>query len=105
MPHLSSALGYGLEYTYSIMERARLACLKGDPLLSQPMLSIPGAETWKTREATLPEADMPSWGALKERGIGAAFRELPVDEIEVKRQLERFHAFFHRPPFEALLLE
>ena len=49
MHHLSSALGYGLEYTYSIMERARLACLKGDPLLSQPMLSIPGAETWKTR--------------------------------------------------------
>jgi acetyl-CoA decarbonylase/synthase complex subunit delta len=69
MHHLSSALGYGLEYTYSIMERARLACLKGDPLLSQPMVSIPGAEAWRTREASLPEIDMPVWGAVKERGI------------------------------------
>lgn len=70
MHHLSSALGYGLEYTYSIMERARLACLKGDPMLSQPMFSIPGPDVWKTREATLPEAEMPDWGALEERGVG-----------------------------------
>jgi acetyl-CoA decarbonylase/synthase complex subunit delta len=69
MHHLSSALGYGLEYTYSIMERARLASLKGDPMLSQPMLSIPGPDVWKTREATLPEAEMPGWGALEERGV------------------------------------
>jgi len=69
MHHMSSALGYGLEYTYSIIERARLACLKGDLMLSQPMVSIPGAEVWKTREATLPEVDMPVWGAVKERGI------------------------------------
>jgi acetyl-CoA decarbonylase/synthase complex subunit delta len=69
MHHMSSALGYGLEYTYSIMERARLACLKGDALLSQPMVSILGAEVWKTREASLPEADMQVWGALKERGV------------------------------------
>ncbi len=69
MHHLSSALGYGLEYTYSIMERARLAGLKGDAMLSQPMLSIPGPDVWKTREATLPEAEMPDWGALEERGI------------------------------------
>lgn len=69
MHHMSSALGYGLEYTYSIMERARLACLKGDALLSQPMVSILGAEVWKTREASLPEADMPAWGALKARGV------------------------------------
>ncbi len=69
MHHLSSALGYGLEYTYSIMERARLAGLKGDAMLSQPMLSIPGSDAWKTREATLPEAEMPDWGAREERGI------------------------------------
>jgi acetyl-CoA decarbonylase/synthase complex subunit delta len=69
MHHMSSALGYGMEYTYSIMERARLAGLKGDPMLSQPMLSILGAEVWKTREASLPEADLPAWGARNERGI------------------------------------
>jgi acetyl-CoA decarbonylase/synthase complex subunit delta len=69
MHHLSSALGYGLEYTYSIMERARLAGLKGDPMLSQPMISITGPDVWKTREASLPEAEMPEWGSLEERGI------------------------------------
>jgi len=69
MHHMSSALGYGLEYTYSIMERARLACLKGDSMLSQPMISVLGTDVWKTREASLPEEDMPVWGRLKERGI------------------------------------
>ena len=69
MHHLSSALGYGLEYTYSIMERARLACLKGDAMLSQPMLSILGADVWKTREATVAESEMPEWGSLTYRGI------------------------------------
>jgi acetyl-CoA decarbonylase/synthase, CODH/ACS complex subunit delta len=69
MHHFTSVLGYGLEYTYSIMERARLAALKGDPMLAQPMLSIPGPDAWKTRESSLPEAEMPDWGKLEERGI------------------------------------
>jgi acetyl-CoA decarbonylase/synthase complex subunit delta len=69
MHHLSSALGYGLEYTYSIMERARLSCLKGDGMLSQPMVSILGPDVWKTREATVAESEMPEWGSLDYRGV------------------------------------
>ena len=68
MHHVTSALGYGLEYTYSIMERARLACLRGDPMLSQPMVSITGPEVWRTRETTTAEADAPGWGDERRRG-------------------------------------
>ena len=33
---LTGALGYGLEYTYSVMERIRLAALGATPMLSRP---------------------------------------------------------------------
>ena len=36
------ALGYGLEYAYSIMERARLAALTGDKMLAQPFICFVG---------------------------------------------------------------
>ncbi|MEI6831943.1 MAG: acetyl-CoA decarbonylase/synthase complex subunit delta [Candidatus Omnitrophota bacterium] len=50
------ALGYGLEYAYSIMERARLAALSGDKTLAMPFICFVGQETWKTKEAkTLPQ--------------------------------------------------
>jgi acetyl-CoA decarbonylase/synthase, CODH/ACS complex subunit delta len=49
--HATGALGYGLEYTYSIMERTRLAGLSGDKMLSMPMISFVGQETWRTKEA------------------------------------------------------
>jgi len=47
------ALGYGLEYAYSIMERARLAALSGDKSLACPFICFIGMETWKTKEAKL----------------------------------------------------
>jgi len=49
--HATGALGYGLEYTYSIMERTRLAGLSGDRMLSMPMMSFVGQEAWRTKEA------------------------------------------------------
>jgi len=49
--HATGALGYGLEYTYSIMERTRLAGLSGDKMLSMPMISFVGQEVWRTKEA------------------------------------------------------
>lgn len=50
------ALGYGLEYAYSIMERARLAALSGDKTLASPFICFVGQEAWKTKEAqTSPE--------------------------------------------------
>ena len=35
---MSSALGYGIEYTYSVMERLRLAALQGDKWCALPMI-------------------------------------------------------------------
>ncbi|MFA6358449.1 MAG: acetyl-CoA decarbonylase/synthase complex subunit delta, partial [Candidatus Omnitrophota bacterium] len=45
------ALGYGLEYAYSIMERARLAALNGDKTLASAFICFVGQEVWKTKEA------------------------------------------------------
>ncbi|MDP2927457.1 MAG: acetyl-CoA decarbonylase/synthase complex subunit delta [Candidatus Omnitrophota bacterium] len=45
------ALGYGLEYAYSIMERARLAALSGDKTLASPFICFVAQEAWKTKEA------------------------------------------------------
>lgn len=50
----TGALGYGIEYVYSIQERARLAGLSGDKLLSQPVICDVGFEAWRAKEAKAP---------------------------------------------------
>ncbi|NQS99465.1 MAG: acetyl-CoA decarbonylase/synthase complex subunit delta [Candidatus Omnitrophica bacterium] len=62
------ALGYGMEYAYSIMERARIAALIGDKMLSMPFICFVGQETWRAKEAKGPESEHPEWGTEKERG-------------------------------------
>ena len=47
------ALGYGLEYSYSIMERARLAALAGDKTVASPFICFVGQESWRAKEAKL----------------------------------------------------
>ncbi|MBN2654073.1 MAG: acetyl-CoA decarbonylase/synthase complex subunit delta [Nitrospirae bacterium] len=67
---MCSALGYGLEYTYSVMERIRLAALtQNDVIMQPPMLADIGMYVWKVKETQASEADLPKWGSLKERGI------------------------------------
>ena len=67
---MCSALGYGLEYTYSVMERIRLAALtQNDMTMQQPMLGDVGMYVWKVKETSASEADLPQWGAAEERGI------------------------------------
>jgi len=67
---MCSALGYGLEYTYSVMERIRLAALtQNDVTMQQPMLGDVGFYVWKVKEAQASEADVPQWGSLEERSI------------------------------------
>jgi acetyl-CoA decarbonylase/synthase complex subunit delta len=67
---MCSALGYGLEYTYSVMERIRLAALtQNDATMQQPMLGDIGLYVWKVKEAQASEADVPQWGSLEERSI------------------------------------
>lgn len=63
------ALGYGLEYAYSIMERCRLSALSGDKMLAMPFIGYVGQETWRVKEAKSSEAEFPGFGSGKERGI------------------------------------
>jgi len=65
MDTTTAALGYGLDYAYTIMERARLAGLMGDPELQQPM-SSGTTNAWAAREAWQ-EMD-PEWGPRELRG-------------------------------------
>jgi len=67
---MCSALGYGLEYTYSVMERIRLAALtQNDATMQPPMLGDVGMYVWKLKETQAPESELPQWGSLEERGI------------------------------------
>lgn len=65
----TGALGYGLEYTYSVMERLRLAALQGDAMTSMPMIVNPGQEAWRFKEAKTAEGVPAEWGDLEERGV------------------------------------
>lgn len=67
MDPLTSTLGYGLEYTYSIMERIRNDGLAGDKMLAFPMLINPGYESFRIKETWAPEKDYPEWGSLESR--------------------------------------
>jgi len=50
MDTTTAALGYGLDYAFTVMERCRIAALKGDPELNQPM-SSGSTNAWAAREA------------------------------------------------------
>lgn len=63
----SSAIGYGIEYSYSVMERIRLSGLGGDRMLLSPLIVSPGYECSKMKEYRAPEQGFPQWGGLKER--------------------------------------
>lgn len=64
-----AALGYGLEYGYSIMERARNGALQGDTMLAMPMIGNVGYEVWRVKEANASVDDFPGWGEQEPRGI------------------------------------
>ncbi|UCH34313.1 MAG: acetyl-CoA decarbonylase/synthase complex subunit delta [Armatimonadota bacterium] len=68
MYQATGGLGYGMEYAYSIMERARLAALGGDKMLSMPMLAVVGSEAWRAKEAKAPDAEGAQWGPQAKRG-------------------------------------
>jgi acetyl-CoA decarbonylase/synthase complex subunit delta len=65
----TGALGYGLEYTYSVMERLRLAALMGDTMTQQPIVSLSGEEAWRQKEGRAASGVPDAWGALAERGV------------------------------------
>ncbi len=67
MDPMTGATGYGIEYTYSVMERIRLTALNGDRMLAGPMIVHPGQECAKIKEVKAPESDFPAWGDLNKR--------------------------------------
>lgn len=66
----TGGLGYGIEYTYSVMERERMAALtQQDDKLQLPIICNLGKEVWKSKEVKIPEADDPKLGDVKQRGV------------------------------------
>lgn len=66
----SGALGYGLEYCYSVMERLRLAALQqNDSMTQMSMINNLGKEVWRQKEARASVEEEPTWGDPAKRGI------------------------------------
>ncbi|OFW60459.1 MAG: acetyl-CoA decarbonylase/synthase complex subunit delta [Candidatus Solincola sediminis] len=66
----TGALGYGLEYTYSVMERLKIAALmQNDSMTQMPLLGNVGFQAWKTKEAKSSQEEYPEWGDPEKRGI------------------------------------
>ena len=64
----TAALGYGFDYVYTILERARIAGLKGDKLMAAPSICDVGGEVWRIKEAVVDDDILPGWGKLAKRG-------------------------------------
>jgi len=104
MDPMTGAAGYGIEYTYSVMERIRMTALGGDQMLAGPMIVTPGQECARIKELKAPESQFPAWGNLESR---AAIWELatavnllyagadilvmyhPQAALEVKRTIQK----------------
>ncbi len=90
MDPTTGALGYGIEYGYSVMERLRLAALQGDGMTQLPMIVTPGCEAWKTKEAKVGEGVPEEWGEWEERAIhwetltGVALLESGADIVVLR---------------------
>jgi len=69
MDPTTGALGYGIEYGFSVMERLRLAALQGDNMTQFPMIVTPGFEAWKTKESKVGQGVPASWGEWLQRAI------------------------------------
>ncbi len=66
----TGGLGYGLEYSYSVMERIRQAALnQGDDKLQFPIVNNLANEVWKSKEAKQPVDEDPSLGDPERRAI------------------------------------
>ena len=66
----TGGLGYGLEYSYSVMERIRMAAMaQGDDKLQLPIINNLGNEIWKCKEAKQPIEEAPVIGDPERRAI------------------------------------
>jgi len=66
----TGGLGYGLEYSYSVMERLRMAAMaQGDDKLQFPIINNLANEVWKCKEAKQTADEAPELGDPERRGI------------------------------------
>ncbi len=66
----TGGLGYGLEYSYSVMERLTMAAMvQGDEKLQFPMINNLGNEVWKCKEAKQTVEGAPILGDPEKRGV------------------------------------
>jgi acetyl-CoA decarbonylase/synthase complex subunit delta len=66
----TGGLGYGMEYSYSVMERDRMAALtQEDDKLQSPLINYVGQEVWKVKECKQSNAEAPQLGDQAKRGI------------------------------------
>ncbi len=64
------SIGYGIEYAYSVMERARQAALtQQDAKLQFPMIANFATDVWKKKEVSLSQDEDPKLGDQEKRGI------------------------------------
>lgn len=69
MDPTTGGLGYGLEYTYSVLERIKQAALtQGDTQLQVPIFTYIGVENWKCKEAKQTAEEAPELGDPEKRG-------------------------------------
>lgn len=69
MDPTTGGLGYGIEYTYSVMERLRYGALQGDRMTQLPMMNTVGEEAWRQKEAKAAEGVPEAWGEVSSRGV------------------------------------
>ena len=62
---LSAAIGYGIDYSFSIMERVKqVALIHNDEMMKAPMVANIGKDCWKTKEAKEDKTQGILWEAL-----------------------------------------
>ncbi|NOY70493.1 MAG: acetyl-CoA decarbonylase/synthase complex subunit delta [Deltaproteobacteria bacterium] len=90
----TGGLGYGMEYSYSVMERLRMAALaQGDDKLQYPVVNNLGNEIWRCKEAGLNAEDAPELGDPERRtvmmeAVGAVCYLLAGSDLLIMRHPE-----------------
>jgi len=90
----TGGLGYGMEYSYSVMERLRMAAMnQGDDKLQFPIINNLGNEVWKCKEAKQPVDEAPILGdperrAIMMEAVGAVTYLLAGSDVLIMRHPE-----------------
>ena len=65
----TGAIGYGMEYGFSVMERLRLSALQGDAMVQSPLIVTTGSEAWRIKESRVGAGVPAAWGDWLERAL------------------------------------